>query len=125
MEVVKRIFSPEFRNRLDAIVQFKGLDVETIGHVVDKFIIELEAQLQDRNVTFEVDEPARSWLAEHGYDPQMGARPMARLIQDQIKKALAEELLFGTLEHGGHVRIGVEEDKLSFAIQNEEIADSV
>jgi len=124
MEVIIRMFSPEFRNRLDAVVQFQSLDAKTIGHVVDKFIIELEAQLQDRNVTFEVDEVARAWLAEHGYDPQMGARPMSRLIQEKIKKALAEELLFGQLEQGGHVRIGVKDGDLSFDIENESVADS-
>ncbi|MDJ0890708.1 MAG: ATP-dependent Clp protease ATP-binding subunit ClpA [Gammaproteobacteria bacterium] len=125
MEILKRLFSPEFRNRLDAIVQFGALDPKTIGHVVDKFIIELEGQLEDRNVTFEVDDAARSWIADKGYDPQMGARPMARLIQDRIKKALAEELLFGRLENGGHVRIGVKDNELSFDIENEAVADSV
>ena len=125
VEILKRLFSPEFRNRLDAIVQFKSLDTETIGHVVDKFVIELEGQLEDRNVTFEVDEIARAWIAEKGYDPQMGARPMARLIQDRIKKALAEELLFGRLEQGGHVRIGVKDGELSFDIETEAMADSV
>ena len=125
VEILKRLFSPEFRNRLDAIVQFKSLDTETIGHVVDKFVIELEGQLEDRNVTFEVDETARAWIAEKGYDPQMGARPMARLIQDRIKKALAEELLFGRLEQGGHVRIGVQDGELSFDIETEAMADSV
>jgi len=124
-EVIKRLFSPEFRNRLDAVVQFKALDPETIGHVVDKFIIELEAQLDDKNVTIEVDDDARKWLAERGYDPLMGARPMARLIQERIKKALAEELLFGRLERGGHVKVGVRNDELAFEIENEELASSV
>jgi ATP-dependent Clp protease ATP-binding subunit ClpA len=125
MEIIRRIFSPEFRNRLDAVVQFKPLDQQTIGHVVDKFVIELEAQLDERNVTIEVDDAARAWLAEHGYDPQMGARPMARLIQDRIKRALAEELLFGRLERGGHVRVGVSSGDLSFDIESEELASSV
>ena len=125
MEVINRLFSPEFRNRLDAVVQFQALDTKTIGNVVDKFIIELEGQLEDRNVTFEVDDVARTWLAEKGYDPKMGARPMARLIQDRIKKALAEELLFGRLENGGHVRISVKDDDLTFSIESEEVADSV
>ena len=124
-EILNRLFSPEFRNRLDAIVQFKALDPKTIGHVVDKFVIELEGQLEDRNVTFEIDEVARAWIADKGYDPQMGARPMARLIQDRIKKALAEELLFGRLEQGGHVRIGVKDGELSFDIETEAMADSV
>ena len=93
--------------------------------MVDKFIIELEGQLEDRNVTFEVDDVARTWLAEKGYDPKMGARPMARLIQDRIKKALAEELLFGRLENCGLVRISVQDDDLTFSIETEEVADSV
>jgi ATP-dependent Clp protease ATP-binding subunit ClpA len=105
MEVIKRVFTPEFRNRLDAIVQFKALDAETIAHVVDKFIIELETQLDPKNVTIDVDPEARVWLAANGYDPYMGARPMARLIQDKLKKPLAEEILFGRLEKGGHVVI--------------------
>jgi len=125
VEIIRRLFSPEFRNRLDAIVQFKPLDTSTIGQVVDKFIIELEAQLEDRRVTIEVDEAARRWMAERGYDPLMGARPMARLIQDKVKRALAEELLFGRLERGGHVRIGVRDGELSFDIEREELASSV
>ncbi|MCP4042863.1 MAG: ATP-dependent Clp protease ATP-binding subunit ClpA [Gammaproteobacteria bacterium] len=125
MEAIQRIFSPEFRNRLDTIVQFIALDPKTIGHVVDKFIIELEAQLEDKDVTLEVDEPARAWLAKHGHDLLMGARPMARLIQEKIKRTLAEELLFGKLERGGHVRIGVKGQELSFSIENQEVAESV
>ncbi len=124
-EVIRRLFSPEFRNRLDAVVQFKALDPETIGHVVDKFIIELEAQLDDRHVTIEIDDAARHWLAERGYDPQMGARPMARLIQERIKKGLAEELLFGRLERGGHVKVSVRDDDLSFEIESEALESSV
>jgi ATP-dependent Clp protease ATP-binding subunit ClpA len=124
-EVIRRLFSPEFRNRLDAVVQFKALDQETIGHVVDKFIIELESQLEDRHVTIEIDDAARHWLAERGYDPQMGARPMARLIQERIKKALAEELLFGRLERGGHVKVSVRDDDLTFEVESEELESSV
>jgi ATP-dependent Clp protease ATP-binding subunit ClpA len=116
MEVIKRMFSPEFRNRLDAIIQFKALDPTTIGHVVDKFIIELEAQLEPKGVTLEVDEAARSWLAQRGYDPKMGARPMARVIQENIKKPLAEELLFGRLINGGHVVVTAQNDALSIDI---------
>ncbi len=107
LEAIKRMFSPEFRNRLDAIIQFKSLDPHIIGHVVDKFLIELEAQLEPKGVTIAVDEAARSWLAKRGYDPKMGARPMARVIQDHIKKVLAEELLFGRLSQGGHVKVSV------------------
>ena len=117
LEAIKRSFTPEFRNRLDAIVEFQGLDRKTIGHVVDKFIIELESQLEDKNVTIEVSSEAREWLAEHGFDPAMGARPMARVIKENIKKPLAEELLFGELASGGHVRIGLKKDELSFTME--------
>jgi ATP-dependent Clp protease ATP-binding subunit ClpA len=115
LEVIKRTFTPEFRNRLDAIVEFGSLDEKTIGHVVDKFIIELEGQLEEKRVTIDVDEDARKWLAEHGFDPKMGARPMARVIQENIKRPLAEELLFGRLVDGGNVHIGVENSGLSFS----------
>ncbi|WP_025772117.1 ATP-dependent Clp protease ATP-binding subunit ClpA [Thioalkalivibrio sp. HK1] len=111
MEVIQRVFSPEFRNRLDAIVQFAPLDENSIGLVVDKFIIELEGQLEEKRVSIEVSDETRNWLAEHGFDPMMGARPMARIIQENIKRPLAEELLFGKLEAGGHVRISLREDK--------------
>ncbi len=124
-EAIKKMFSPEFRNRLDAIVQFGPLDEKTVGHVVDKFIIELESQLEERRVVIEVDENARAWLAEHGFDKLMGARPMARIIQENIKRALAEELLFGRLEGGGHVRVGVEDGKLSLSYENEAVTDDV
>ncbi|MFQ5487937.1 MAG: AAA family ATPase, partial [Gammaproteobacteria bacterium] len=117
IEVIKRAFTPEFRNRLDAIIQFASLTAETIVNVVDKFIIELETQLEERKVTLKVEEAAREWLALHGYDPKMGARPMARTIQDYIKKPLAEELLFGKLAKGGHIRIGVKDDSLTFEVR--------
>ena len=122
MESIKRVFSPEFRNRLDAIVPFAPLDSSTIGFVVDKFIIELEHQLDEHKVTFSIDREARNWLAEHGYDAKMGARPMARIIQEQIKKPLADELLFGKLSHGGHVRIGANKEGLIFSFDKEEEA---
>ncbi|MEK7989955.1 MAG: ATP-dependent Clp protease ATP-binding subunit ClpA [Thiotrichaceae bacterium] len=112
MGTIKRLFTPEFRNRLDAIVQFDSLPLDIVAHVVDKFVIELEAQLEAKNVTLQVDEEARRWLAIKGYDPKMGARPMARLIQDKVKRALANELLFGHLEKGGHVTIKVKDDDL-------------
>ncbi len=112
METIKRLFTPEFRNRLDAIVQFDSLPLDIVAHVVDKFVIELEAQLEAKNVTLQVDEEARHWLAKKGYDPKMGARPMARLIQDKVKRALANELLFGHLEKGGHVTVQVKDDDL-------------
>jgi len=117
MESIKKTFTPEFRNRLDAIVQFKQLTPDVIGHVVDKFIFEFETQLADRNITVSIDDEARTWLAVHGYDPQMGARPMARLIQENIKKPLAEELLFGRLAQGGHITITVKGDELAFDLK--------
>jgi ATP-dependent Clp protease ATP-binding subunit ClpA len=116
LEEIKRLFSPEFRNRLDAIIQFKPLDHDTICHVVDKFIMELEEQLSHKKVHLEVDDSAREWLAVHGYDVKMGARPMARLIQEQIKAPLAEELLFGQLAEGGSVKLIAADDKLQFEI---------
>ena len=114
MEAVKRMFAPEFRNRLDAIIQFGPLSEEVIKTVVDKFLTQLQAQLDDKKVTLEVDEAARQWLAEHGYDEKMGARPMARLIQEKLKKPLAEEVLFGSLSTGGgRVKVSVRDDDLS------------
>ncbi|MEP6512200.1 MAG: AAA family ATPase, partial [Dokdonella sp.] len=117
MEVLKRNFSPEFRNRLDAIIQFNALDFEHILRVVDKFLIELETQLQEKHVALHVDADARRWLAEHGFDPQMGARPMARVIQENVKRALADELLFGKLADGGKVRLSVKDGKLDVATE--------
>ena len=116
-EEIKRMFSPEFRNRLDAIIQFKALDSRTIANVVDKFLLELESQLEERHVRLEVDDKARSWLAAKGYDKTMGARPMARAVQEYIKKPLAEELLFGRLAKGGNIKISVANDKLTFKIE--------
>jgi ATP-dependent Clp protease ATP-binding subunit ClpA len=104
-EAINRLFAPEFRNRLDAIVSFSHLNAEVIGMVVEKFVLQLEAQLADRDVTIELSEPAKAWLIEHGYDEQMGARPMGRMIQEHIKKPLADEVLFGKLKGGGHVRV--------------------
>ncbi len=117
LEAINRHFTPEFRNRLDGIIQFSSLDPSTIASVVDKFIMELETQLEEKGVTIDVDEEARAWLAEHGFEPSMGARPMARVIKEQIKKPLAEELLFGVLEGGGHVHIGVRDGKLDFEFE--------
>jgi len=121
LKIIEKGFSPEFRNRLDAIIQFKPLDIAIVGHVVDKFIFELEGLLSDKQVTLSLDTEARLWLAEHGCDPKMGARPMARLIQEKIKKPLANDLLFGKLAHGGHVRIYVENNELAFAIESKEL----
>ncbi len=120
LTVVNRLFSPEFRNRLDMTIQFKPLDPKTILHVVAKFLMELEVQLEAKHVILEIDEDARNWLATNGYDKKMGARPMARLIQEQIKRPLAEELLFGKLSKGGHVTISVHENQLKFAIEEYE-----
>ncbi len=105
MTIIKKSFAPEFRNRLDAIIQFASLEIDSVKRVVDKLIVELEVKLDSNDVTIELDDAARDWIAERGYDPKMGARPMARIIQEQIKRPLAEELLFGSLEQGGHVRV--------------------
>ncbi|GAB4223113.1 MAG: ATP-dependent Clp protease ATP-binding subunit ClpA [Gammaproteobacteria bacterium] len=110
---IEKLFPPEFRNRLDAVIQFKPLDMEVITHVVDKFLTELEVQLEQKGVELAVDTDARMWLAENGYDKNMGARPMARLIHDEIKKPLAEELLFGKLTNGGKVFLSTRDGKLS------------
>ena len=111
-EAINRLFAPEFRNRLDQIISFAQLPKDVVGKVVDKFVLQLEAQLADRNVTIELSDDARVWLVDHGYDETMGARPMARLIQSAIKQPLADELLFGKLKQGGGVRVVVEgEDK--------------
>ena len=118
MEVIKKSFTPEFRNRLDTIIQFGRLSHETIKSIVDKFLTELQAQLEDKRVQLDVTDAARGWLAERGYDVQMGARPMARLIQDKIKRPLAEEILFGELaEHGGVVHIDLEGGELHFEFE--------
>src|SRR5467141_1136652 len=119
IEAINRMFAPEFRNRLDAVITFNHLTPEIICKVVEKFVLQLEAQLADRDVTIELSEDATKWLTEHGYDEQMGARPMARLIQETIKKPLADEVLFGKLKAGGHVRVvaGTDEagaEKLGF-----------
>jgi ATP-dependent Clp protease ATP-binding subunit ClpA len=111
MEAIKRLFAPEFRNRLDAVVQFESLDERTIQRVVDKLLVEIEAQLEQKGVALHIDDDARLWIAKRGYDPKMGARPMARVIQEYIKRPLAEELLFGRLEKGGHAFVSVGPDE--------------
>ncbi|HEY4367397.1 MAG TPA: ATP-dependent Clp protease ATP-binding subunit ClpA [Steroidobacteraceae bacterium] len=110
MEAIRRLFSPEFRNRLDAIIQFNGLDPRTIQRVVDKLLVEVEAQLEQKGVQLHIDDSAREWLARKGFDPKMGARPMARVIQESIKRPLAEELLFGRLAGGGHAFVTLGDD---------------
>jgi ATP-dependent Clp protease ATP-binding subunit ClpA len=113
-EAIKRLFTPEFRNRLDATITFAGLTPEIVGRVVEKFVMQLEAQLADRNVTIELSSAAKEWLAERGYDRNYGARPLARVIQEHIKKPLAEELLFGRLVTGGAVKVGMKDGALDF-----------
>ncbi len=117
-EAVNKMFSPEFRNRLDSIIQFKPLNKDIILNVVDKFIIELEAQLEDKNVSIDFNYEAKTWLAEHGFDAAMGARPMARIITENIKKPLADEILFGALSKGGKVRV-ILDDKGNIAFEFE------
>ncbi len=119
METIRRAFTPEFRNRLDAVVQFQALGFEHILRVVDKFLIELEMRLQEKHVSLSATPTARDWLAHHGFDPLMGARPMARVIQDKIKRPLADELLFGKLVNGGKVSIDVRDDELVVETQAE------
>ncbi len=117
MEAIRRLFTPEFRNRLDAIIQFAPLDPATIERVADKLLVEVEAQLEQKNVVLAIDDAARRWIAGRGYDPKMGARPMARLIQEHLKRPLAEELLFGRLANGGQVRVSVAPDGEKLALE--------
>jgi ATP-dependent Clp protease ATP-binding subunit ClpA len=119
MEVIRKGFTPEFRNRLDAVVQFQALGLDHILRVVDKFLIELEAQLHEKNVALSATPDAREWLAQHGFDPHMGARPMARIIQEKIKRRLADELLFGKLVGGGRVNVDVKDGELVIDVQPE------
>jgi ATP-dependent Clp protease ATP-binding subunit ClpA len=117
-EAIKKLFTPEFRNRLDAVVPFGPLPAEVVSRVVEKFVLQLETQLQDRNVTLSLSDAAATLLAERGYDQLNGARPLARVIQESIKKPLSEELLFGKLAKGGHVTVGVKKGELSFTIES-------
>ena len=121
MEAVNKMFTPEFRNRLDGIIQFKALDKSIILNVVDKFIIELETQLEEKNVQIDFNAEAKAWLAEHGFDARMGARPMARLISENVKKPLADEILFGKLSRGGRVNVVLDaEGNLAFEFESSE-----
>lgn len=124
MEVINRMFTPEFRNRLDAIIQFEPLCEDVILNVVDKFLDELQGQLNDKKVYLNVDSNAKNWLAEHGYDKKMGARPMRRLVQDKIKKPLAEKILFGELASGGEVKIKVKKGELDIGYETDEAVPS-
>lgn len=121
MESIKKAFSPEFRNRLDGIIQFKQLGQDMIARVVDKFIFEFEHQLEEKGVSLSIDDEVRTWLAIKGYDPVMGARPLTRVIQEQLKKPLAEDLLFGMLAKGGHVTVTVKDDELVFDTQGKNL----
>jgi ATP-dependent Clp protease ATP-binding subunit ClpA len=126
MEAINRLFSPEFRNRLDAIIPFGALPVPVIHQVVQKFVMQLEAQLAERGVTFSLSDDAVAWLADKGYDERMGARPLGRVIQEHIKKPLADEVLFGKLKKGGTVRVSVEKkDTGETGLKLEPVADEV
>jgi len=112
---VERIFSPEFRNRLDATVTFRPLSPSVMETIVEKFILQLESQLAERRIAIALEPEARAWLASRGYDPRYGARPLARVIQADVRDPLTDEILFGRLEHGGTVKISLEGDKLAFS----------
>ena len=114
MVEINKVFTPEFRNRLDNIIWFNHLDKDVILQVVDKFLVELQAQLDRKSVNLELTAAAREWLADLGYDKAMGARPMSRVIQEQLKKPLANEILFGKLAEGGTVKVGLKSNKLNF-----------
>jgi ATP-dependent Clp protease ATP-binding subunit ClpA len=121
-EAIKNLFTPEFRNRLDAVIHFNGLPAEVVRNVVQKFIIQLEGQLAERNVQIEITDKAADWLAKRGYDESFGARPLARTINEYVKKPMADELLFGKLKDGGIVKIDIDPadaDKLKFAYSQE------
>jgi ATP-dependent Clp protease ATP-binding subunit ClpA len=123
-EAIKRLFSPEFRNRLDAVVAFKGLTPDVIRLVVHKFVLQLEAQLADRHITIELTEDAADWLAKNGFDELYGARPLARVIQESIKKPLADDILFGKLIRGGHVKVVLRDGKIGFDIESAKTGES-
>jgi len=122
MEAIKRMFTPEFRNRLDAMISFKALDTGTIMRVVEKFLMQLDEQLAEKKVEAAFTDALKAHLAKKGFDPLMGARPMARLIQDTIRRALADELLFGKLQHGGKVTIDIGDDEKIKLVLEEETA---
>jgi ATP-dependent Clp protease ATP-binding subunit ClpA len=119
----KNTFSPEFRNRLDARIRFDALSPEVMGHIVDKVFKEMSTQLAERNVIVELSDDARAYFADKGYDADNGARPLARLIQDEVKRPLGDEILFGKLEHGGRVRVAVEGNEVRFQIEGENVTE--
>ncbi|MBU2167426.1 MAG: AAA family ATPase, partial [Alphaproteobacteria bacterium] len=121
-KAIQRLFTPEFRNRLDAIITFKALGADTIRQVVTKFILQLEVQLGDRNITLELTDEATDWLAKNGFDELYGARPLGRVIQEHIKKPLADDILFGRLTKGGHVKVALKDGKIVFDISGTEAA---
>jgi ATP-dependent Clp protease ATP-binding subunit ClpA len=123
-KALERMFSPEFRNRLDAIITFKPLTMDVMETIVDKFILQLESQLTERRVAFTLSPEARTWLAHKGYDPVFGARPLARVIQIEVRDPLTDEILFGRLEQGGTVSIGVEGGKLTFGFSSDKPAEA-
>jgi ATP-dependent Clp protease ATP-binding subunit ClpA len=123
-EVLNKVFSPEFRNRLDNIIQFNPLNLDSILFVIDKFLIELQTQLDDKKLHLHVDDEARQWLLLNGYDKKMGARPMYRLIQNHVKKPLAEKILFGDIsKKGGDVIVSIKNEKLEIEIKEHAMAD--
>ena len=122
-EAIKKLFTPEFRNRLDSVVRFSSLSKDVISKVVDKELLEVERQLLEKEVQMQIDEAARQWIADNGYDEAMGARPLGRLIQEQIKRGLADELLFGDLQYGGQVYISVKDQKLDFKIVAKKVSN--
>ena len=117
MEAIKKMFTPEFRNRIDVIIQFAPLSFDVVKTVVDKFLVELQSQLDDKQVVLEVSEDARQWLASHGYDEKMGARPMARLIRKKLKEPLAQMVLFDDLVNGGNVFVSIKDDDIVLEVQ--------
>lgn len=116
-KAIQKYFSPEFLNRLDGIVHFKGLESAIILNIVDKFLIELENQLNEKGISIFVSDEVRKWLGKTGYDPKYGARPIQRTIQEHVKRPLVDEVLFGKLEKGGHINVSLKEDKLSFSFE--------
>jgi ATP-dependent Clp protease ATP-binding subunit ClpA len=114
---LERVFSPEFRNRLDAIVTFRPLNPAAVQEIVEKFVLQLEQQLAERHVAVTLTPEARAWLAAKGYDPVFGARPLARLVQKEVRDPLTDEILFGALEHGGTVTIGLADNRLTFSYE--------